>query len=215
MMVALKSGCQSDAVFWAAVAELKQSVAEPQQSVAELKQSVAEPRQSVAKQAASDSEGSAAGGSAEAPKKRPGPKPLAERTPEQQAAHAAKKALKAAEKQASAASSDAEAPKKRAPKALAEQGGGAAAAPAKQNAWLALVADTVKHMGAHGWFAWTDAKGVVWPGSQLNAEGEHVYASGPHAGKGPSNQRGGMSRASYVRANAMGLQGEWAEMEKA
>jgi hypothetical protein len=201
VMVGLKSGCQSEAEFWAAVAELRQSGAELQQSAP-----------------ASDSEGSAAGGAAEAPKKRRGPKPLAERTPEQQAAHAAKQAQKAAEKQASAASSDAEAPKKRAPKA---SGGAAAAGPSKQNAWLVLVADTVKHMSAHGWTPWSDGKGTLWAGSMQNAEGEHVYAAGPHAGKGPSNQRGGMARASYVRANAEGvqalpgLQGEWAELEKA
>jgi hypothetical protein len=133
---------------------------------------------------ASDAEG--------APKKR-GPKPLAERTPEQQAAHAAKKAARAAEKASAPA---------------------AAAAEPKPNAWLTLVADTVKQMAERGWTSWTDAKGNVWAGSVAGPDGRHVYAEGPHAGKAPSHQRGGMARASYIKSGVVGLQGEWLEMEK-
>ena len=232
MMAAMKSGCQSEAAFWAAVAELQQS------------------RSEKASAASSDVESSAAAGGV----KKRGPKPLAERTPEQQAAHAAKMAARAAEKasggsvSASATSSDAEGPpaKKRGPKPLAERtpeqqaahaakmaaraaekasvGGGGAAAAAEpkpkqqsetQKAWLTLVGDTVKEMGAHGWKAWTDVKsGTLWPASELNAEGQYVYSAGPHAGKTASHQRGGMARASYIKSQVVGLQGEWAEMEK-
>jgi hypothetical protein len=187
MMEALKSGCQSDAQFWAAVAELRQSGGPSG--------------------ASSDAEGGGSVPAAAEPKKR-GPKPLAERTPEQQAAHAAKMAARAAAK-ASASSSDAEAP----------AGGAAAAAKVPraqsdtQKAWIALVSDTVKEMGAHGWTAWKDAKGVLWAASQLNPEGQHVYSDGPHAGKPASHQRGGMARASFIKSQAVGLQGEWAEME--
>ena len=133
---------------------------------------------------ASDAEG--------VPKKR-GPKPLAERTPEQQAAHAAKKAARAAEKAS-----------------------GSAAAPAaepKPNAWLTLVAHTVKQMAEQGWTSWTDAKGNLWAGSVKAPDGRHVYAEGPHAGKAPSHQRGGMARASYLKTHVVGLEGEWALME--
>jgi hypothetical protein len=180
MLAALKSGCQNDAEFWAAVAELRQS--------------------GTGSGASSDAEGVAAA-------KKRGPKPLAERTPEQQAAHAAKKAAKAAAKAsgASASSSDAEgaAPVAKPPKQQSDT----------QKAWIGLVSDTVKEMGAHGWSAWKDAKGVLWPASALNAEGQHVYSDGPHAGKTASHQRGGMARASFIKSQAVGLQGEWAEME--
>jgi hypothetical protein len=33
-------------------------------------------------------------------------------------------------------------------------------------------------------------------------------------GKPPSNQRGGMARASFLKSQVVGLQGEWAEMER-
>ena len=167
MLAALKSGCQSDAEFWAAIAELRQSGAE--QSVP------------------SDSETSTA---APAPKKR-GPKPLAERTPEQQAAHAAKMVAKKA---------------------------GGSAEPKQQSgavkAWIQLCSDTVKEMNGHGWAAWKDPKsGTMWSGSTLNAEGNYVFAEGVHAGKAASNQRGGMARASYIKSQVVGLQGAWAEMD--
>lgn len=164
MMEALKSGCQSDAQFWAAVAELRQSGGPSG--------------------ASSDAEGGGSVPAAAEQKKKRGPKPLAERTPEQQAAHAAKMAAKV-------------------PRAQSDT----------QKAWIALVSDTVKEMGAHGWTAWKDAKGVLWAASELNAEGHHVYSDGPHAGKPASHQRGGMARASFIKSQAVGLQGEWAEME--
>ena len=163
--------------------------------------------------------------------KRKGPKPLAERTPEQQAAHAAAKAARAAAKasasasvSSSAMSSDTEGAPKKAPKA-AKAASAAAAAPEKppkgqsegQKAWMALVSDTVRDMGANGWAAWTDVKsGLQWPASSQRADGQHVYSEGAHMGKTPSQQRGGMSRASYLKSRVVGLQGlqgGWAEME--
>jgi hypothetical protein len=267
MLAALKSGCQSDAEFWAAVAELRQSGADAVVAVIRGLGTASDEEDAIAP---SDTEGSRASGAARwgapatstlsptgpgevgwteggsrkahwtqtaearagqsevmkawwaahpqyrvasgasseaegvtAAKKR-GPKPLAERTPEQQATHAAKKAAKAAAK-ASASSSDAEgaAPVAKPPRAQSDT----------QKAWIGLVSDTVKEMGAHGWSAWKDAKGVLWPASTLNAQAQHVYSDGPHAGKTASHQRGGMARASFIKSQAVGLQGEWAEME--
>ena len=110
-MVGLKSGCQSDAEFWAAVAELRGRAADAVVAVIR--------GLGTASGASSDAEDPVAYGAEGAmvarsftltptgpgevgwaegvtvAKKR-GPKPLAERTPEQQAAHAAKKAAKAA-----------------------------------------------------------------------------------------------------------------------
>jgi hypothetical protein len=156
------------------------------------------------------------------------PKPLAERTPEQQAAHAAKKAAKAAAK-ASASSSDAEGPKKpkKAKKAAAVEGGGAEAPPKEKrppSAWNLLVTKTVSDMRQSGWESWTDAKGVLWPASKVatvkGAE-QYVYDGGDHDGKPPSPALGGMLRASYLKGRAdfgtwqvEGLQGAWAELEK-
>jgi hypothetical protein len=165
--------------------------------------------------------------------KRKGPKPLAERTPEQQAAHAAAKAARAAAKAASSASSvsgssDAEGAPKKGPKTAAKAAsaaGSSAAAPEKlpkaqsegQKAWMALVSETVRDMGANGWTAWTDIKsGVQWPASSQRDDGHHVYSEGAHMGKTASQQRGGMSRASYLKSRVVGvqgLQGGWAEME--
>ena len=222
MLAALKSGCQNDAEFWAAVAELRQSGADAVVAVirglgtasgasSDAEDPVAYGAEGamVARSSTLTPTGPGEVGWAEgvtAAKKR-GPKPLAERTPEQQAAHAAKKAAKAAAKAsgASASSSDAEgaAPVAKPPKQQSDT----------QKAWIGLVSDTVKEMGAHGWSAWKDAKGVLWPASALNAEGQHVYSDGPHAGKTASHQRGGMARASFIKSQAVGLQGEWAEME--
>ena len=212
MLAALRSGCQSEVVFWSALESFvegtspseSEQLREAQLRVAGMAgaeaEMAAEQKQSTASVASSDAEGGAV-------VKRRGPKPLAERTPEQQAAHAAKKAAKAAAKAsgASASSSDAEgaAPVAKPPKQQSDT----------QKAWIGLVSDTVKEMGAHGWSAWKDAKGVLWPASALNAEGQHVYSDGPHAGKTASHQRGGMARASFIKSQAVGLQGEWAEME--
>ena len=163
--------------------------------------------------------------------KRRGPKPLAERTPEQQAAHAAAKAARAAAKASGSSSassvsgaSDTEGAPKKGPKAAAKAAA-AASAPEKppkgqsegQKAWMALVSDTMRHMGANGWAPWTDIKtGLLWPASAQNPQGQHVYSEGAHMGKTPSQQRGGMSRASYLKSRVVGLQGlqgGWAEME--
>ena len=146
----------------------------------------------MAAEKAGGSVSSATGSEAEdgAPKKR-GPKPLAERTPEQQAAHAAKMAAKKAGGSAE-------------PK---QQSG-------TQKAWIQLCSDTVKEMNGHGWAAWKDPKsGMLWSASTLNAEGSYVFAEGVHAGKTASNQRGGMARASYIKSQVVGLQGGWAEMD--
>jgi len=142
---------------------------------------------------------------AEAPKK-----VRAKMTEEQKAAAAAKRAAKKAEAAAQAAPE--------APEPTAEAAEPAAAKPKRvqsegQKAWGALVAETVAQMKEHGWEAWTDAKsGALWPASAASSAG-HVFSDGPHQGKVPSNQRGGMSRASFLKAQAVGLQGEWAEME--
>ena len=218
MMTALRGGCQSDAEFWQAVAEMQRpgAGAEPKRrGPLPLAERTPEQQAAHAAKKAARAAEKASGGGAEAfadkwlsasasasasasdaegaPKKR-GPKPLAERTPEQQAAHAAKKAARAAEKASASAPA-------------------AAAAEPKPNAWLTLVADTVKQMAERGWTSWTDAKGNVWAGSVAGPDGRHVYAEGPHAGKAPSHQRGGMARASYIKSGVVGLQGEWAEME--
>ena len=291
MLAALKSGCQSDAEFWAAVAELRQSGADAVVAVIRGLGTASDEEDAIAP---SDTEGSRASGAARwgapatstlsptgpgevgwteggsrkahwtqtaearagqsevmkawwaahpqyrvasgasseaegvtAAKKR-GPKPLAERTPEQQAAHAAKKAAKAAAK-ASASSSDAEGPKKpkKAKKAAAVEGGGAEAPPKEKrppSAWNLLVTKTVSDMRQSGWESWTDAKGVLWPASKVatvkGAE-QYVYDGGDHDGKPPSPALGGMLRASYLKGRAdfgtwqvEGLQGAWAELEK-
>ena len=135
---------------------------------------------------------------AEAPKKG-----RAKLTEEQKAAAAAKRAAKKAEAAPEAA--EAAEPAAAKPKRVQSEG---------QKAWGALVAETVAQMKEHGWEAWTDAKsGAAWPASAASSAG-HVFSDGPHQGKVPSNQRGGMSRASFLKAQAVGLQGEWAEMER-
>ena len=150
------------------------------------------------------SSASVSGASAAEPPK----KVRAKLTEEQKAAAAAKRAAKKASAEAaSATTSDAEQPKPAAepkPKRVQSEG---------QKAWGALVAETVAQMKEHGWEAWTDAKsGAAWPASAASSAG-HVFSEGPHQGKVPSNQRGGMSRASFLKAQAVTLQGEWAEME--
>jgi hypothetical protein len=159
------------------------------------------------KRQSSSSSASVSGASAAEPPK----KVRAKMTEEQKAAAAAKRAAKkAGAEAASATTSDAEQPKAAAepkpkPKRVQSEG---------QKAWGALVADTVAQMKEHGWEAWTDAKsGAAWPASAASSAG-HVFSEGPHQGKVPSNQRGGMSRASFLKAQAVGLQGEWAEMER-
>lgn len=198
MMAALKSGCQSEAEFWTAVAELKQSTAE--QAASAAPSDAEEPKAAVAAQ------------------KKRGPKPLSERTPEQQASHAAKKAARAALKASGASASSSDTDEKGSVVGAAAVALTTVKSPKPQSdtqkAWIALVSDTVKEMGANGWTAWKDAKsGALWSASMKGSDGQHVYSEGPHAGKPASHQRGGMARASYIKNKAVDLQGEWAEME--
>jgi len=183
-------------------AELMERLGEMEERIRALEQRLSEQVPKRARAAKASATPSVASSDTEGAPKKKGPKPLAERTPEQQAAHAAKKAARAAEKASMAGGAPAAAEPK--PRQQSET----------QKAWLALVAQTVKEMSTHGWGAWTDPKtSVAWPGSALNPEGQHVYSDGPHAGKAASHQRGGMSRASFIKSQT-GLQGEWAEMER-
>jgi len=250
---AIQSGCQSSAEFWAAISELSHrhessgagagagAGPEPKKRGPKplAERSVEEQAAHAAKKAAraavkaasasasvsastsaasSDIEGSAA------PKKR-GPKPLAERSVEEQAAHAAAKLAKAALKaveaasaSASASGSDTEAPKKAKKVKKVKAEGSAAEAPKEKkppSAWNLLVTQTVSEMKQGGWQSWTDAKGVVWPDSKMalvKGSEQHVFNGGTHDGKLPSPALGGMARASWLKTHVPGLQGEWAEI---
>ena len=71
--------------------------------------------------------------------------------------------------------------------------------PKKPNAWAAFVGQTVAEMKQSGWEAFQSVDGTVWPASRREAE-QYVYDGGEHDGKPPSHARGGMVRASYLRA---------------
>jgi hypothetical protein len=71
--------------------------------------------------------------------------------------------------------------------------------PKKPNAWATFVGQTVAEMKQSGWEAFQSADGTVWPASRREAE-QYVYDGGEHDGKPPSHARGGMVRASYLRA---------------
>ena len=71
--------------------------------------------------------------------------------------------------------------------------------PKKPNAWAAFVGQTVAEMKQSGWEAFQSADGTVWPASRREAE-QYVYDGGEHDGKPASHSRGGMVRASYLRA---------------
>ena len=71
--------------------------------------------------------------------------------------------------------------------------------PKKPNAWATFVGQTVAEMKQSGWEAFQSADGTVWPASRREAE-QYVYDGGEHDGKPPSHSRGGMVRASYLRA---------------
>jgi hypothetical protein len=79
--------------------------------------------------------------------------------------------------------------------------------PRAPTAWNLLVQSTVADMKQSGWESWTDAKGVVWPGSRRESE-SFVYDGGEHDGKPPSPARGGMVRASYLKSSAAGAVAE-------
>jgi hypothetical protein len=71
--------------------------------------------------------------------------------------------------------------------------------PKKPNAWAAFVGQTVAEMKQSGWESFQSGDGTVWPASRREAE-QYVYDGGEHDGKPPSHARGGMVRASYLRA---------------
>jgi len=75
----------------------------------------------------------------------------------------------------------------------------AEAKPKKPNAWALFVGQTVAEMKQSGWDAFQSADGIVWPASRREGE-EYVYDGGEHDGKPPTQARGGMVRASYLRA---------------
>ena len=160
------------------------------------------------------------------PKKR-GPKPLAERSVEEQAAHAAKKAAKAALKASvgggGAPPSDTEGSvvsevkpvkqtqkQSKAEKKAAKAEGGSVKEKKPPTAWNLLVTSTVAEMKSNGWQSFTSSEGVVWPGSKWASvtdkkgavSDQFVYASGEHEGKPPSPALGGMLRASYLKGQS-------------
>ncbi len=230
MLAALKSGCQKDAEFWAAVAELRQSTSELGLLV--LGRSAASDEEDAT--APSDIEESRPSGPARwgAPATStltptgPGEVGWTEAAPE-----GPKKAKKPKASVASAASSDTEGPKKvKKPKKkmadMTEEEKAAEKAKKEKRppapgvtAWNLLVTKTVSDMRQSGWESWTDAKGMLWPASKVatvkGAE-QYVYDGGDHDGKPPSPALGGMLRASYLKSKGapqVALQGEWAEME--
>jgi len=71
--------------------------------------------------------------------------------------------------------------------------------PKKPSAWATFVSQTVTEMKQSGWEAFQSADGTVWPASRREAE-QYVYDGGEHDGKPASHSRGGMVRASYLRA---------------
>jgi hypothetical protein len=77
--------------------------------------------------------------------------------------------------------------------------GEAGTEPKKPNAWTVFVGQTVAEMKHSGWESFQNPEGVVWPASRREGE-QYVYDGGEHDGKPPSHSRGGMVRASYLRA---------------
>jgi hypothetical protein len=220
MMTAMKSACQSDAVFWAGVAELRKSGREVSFAASATDavfwgavSSAASAVSSDASAVSSDAEDPIAPSPTEGAMRSSltptGPGEVGWTEPKK-----AKKGKKAPASASASASESESAPEPKRSKAEAEPTPKLKVQSDTQKAWLTLVGDTVKEMGTSGWTAWTDAKGALWPASELNAEGQYVYPSGQYAGKTASHQRGGMARASYIKTHVMGLQGEWAELEK-
>jgi len=79
------------------------------------------------------------------------------------------------------------------------EGGEAEAEPKKPNEWALFVGQTVAEMKQSGWEAFQNAEGDAWPASRREGE-QYVYDGGKHDGKAPNHSRGGMVRASYLRA---------------
>ena len=107
-----------------------------------------------------------------------------------------------AERQAEAEPKPASKSKSGKPKAKKEPKpeGEAGTEPKKPSAWTLFVGQTVAEMKQSGWEAFKSADGrTVWPASRREAE-QYVYDGGEHDGKPPSHSRGGMVRASYLRA---------------
>jgi len=77
--------------------------------------------------------------------------------------------------------------------------GEAGTEPKKPSAWTAFVIQNMAEMKQSGWEAFQSADRTVWPASRREAE-QYVYHGGEHDGKPPSHARGGMVRASYLRA---------------
>ena len=71
--------------------------------------------------------------------------------------------------------------------------------PKKPNAWATFVSQTVAEMKQSGWESFQSGDGTVWPASRREGE-QYVYDGGEHDGKTASHARGGMVRASYLRA---------------
>ena len=62
-------------------------------------------------------------------------------------------------------------------------------------AWNLLVDQTVRDMREHGWPAFTDVEGTLWPASRPEGD-KHVYSDGKYAGKEASRAAGGFKLAS-------------------
>jgi hypothetical protein len=69
------------------------------------------------------------------------------------------------------------------------------------NAWNALISQTVADMKQNGWESFCDSSQppVLWPASRMDGE-NYVYDGGEHDGKPPTQARGGMVRASYLKS---------------
>ena len=63
------------------------------------------------------------------------------------------------------------------------------------SAWNLLVDQTVRDMREHGWAAFTDVEGTLWPASRPEGD-KHVYSEGKYAGKEASRAIGGFKLAS-------------------
>jgi hypothetical protein len=69
------------------------------------------------------------------------------------------------------------------------------------NAWNTLISQTVADMKQNGWESFCDSSQppVLWPASRMDGE-NYVYDGGEHDGKPPTQARGGMVRASYLKS---------------
>ena len=211
MMVALRSGCQSEAVFWSALESFVEGTS-PSES-----EQLREAQMRVAGMAGAEAELAAEGGGKAHWTQTPEARALQSKVMKAWWAAEAEKmgsgataaeAVRVAEQKQSAPEQPALKPKK-----AKKVAGGGAEAPKEHrppSAWNLLVTQTVSEMKQSGWQSWTDVKGVVWPGSKRavvkdkkGAEAEqYVYDGGEHDGKPPSPALGGMVRASYLKAQS-------------